>query len=182
MLTDVRGRRAAPAPTTWNVVKTLAQTVAFWGVFLLLLPRLVYAVETAVLGEAWRFAGTASRSAGIVLFALFGTLGLSCGLLIAVRGHGTPLPLDAPRTLVVAGPYRFVRNPMAVAGIGQGLAVGLMLGSPAVLLYALAGAFVWHGVARPWEERDLVAWFGEPYLAYRRAVRCWWPRWRPFPP
>ena len=161
-------------------MKTLAQTVVFWGGFLFVLPRIVFGVETAVGGEAWRVAGGASQVVGVVLFTLCGTLGLTSGFLMASRGHGTPLPLDAPRVLVVAGPYRFVRNPMAIGGIGQGVAVGLMLGSPAVLLYALAGAFVWHGVARPWEERDLEDWFGEPYRAYRRAVRCWWPRRRPY--
>lgn len=180
MLSPIRGRRASPASTTWNVAKTIVQIVLFWGTFLFVLPRIVFAVETGVGGEAWRFAGEPSRVGGIVLFALCGTLGLTSGFLMASRGRGTPLPLDAPRVLVVTGPYRFVRNPMAIGGIGQGVAVGLVLGSPAVILYALAGAFVWHGVARPWEERDLESWFGEPYRRYREAVRCWWPRWRPY--
>jgi protein-S-isoprenylcysteine O-methyltransferase Ste14 len=168
VLSPIRGRRASPASTAWNLAKTIVQIVLFWGTFLFVLPRIVFAVET--------------RVGGIALFALCGTLGLTSGFLMASRGRGTPLPLDAPRVLVVAGPYRFVRNPMAIGGIGQGVAVGLVLGSPSVILYALAGAFVWHGVARPWEERDLESWFGEPYRRYREAVRCWWPRWRPYDP
>jgi protein-S-isoprenylcysteine O-methyltransferase Ste14 len=36
--------------------------------------------------------------------------------------------------LVIAGPYRYVRNPMAVAGILQGIAVGWYLGSVSVII------------------------------------------------
>jgi protein-S-isoprenylcysteine O-methyltransferase Ste14 len=30
----------------------------------------------------------------------------------AIRGKGTPLPIDPPKTLIVEGPYRLVRNPI----------------------------------------------------------------------
>jgi protein-S-isoprenylcysteine O-methyltransferase Ste14 len=43
-----------------------------------------------------------------------------------------------------------------------------------------AGVLVWQFVLRPVEERDLAARFGAAYEAYRRAVRCWWPRLTPF--
>jgi protein-S-isoprenylcysteine O-methyltransferase Ste14 len=71
---------------------------------------------------------------------------------------------------------------MAVAGIGQGVAVALWLGSWVVLLYALAGAVLWHVAIRPAEERDLAARFGSAYRAYRSAVRLWLPRLRPYAP
>jgi protein-S-isoprenylcysteine O-methyltransferase Ste14 len=61
---------------------------------------------------------------------------------------------------VLAGPYRHVRNPMAVAGIAQGVAVALWLGSWAVLLYAVSGALLWHMAIRSAEERDLAERFG----------------------
>jgi protein-S-isoprenylcysteine O-methyltransferase Ste14 len=31
------------------------------------------------------------------------------------RGRGTPLPVAPPRELVVQDPYRYIRNPMALA-------------------------------------------------------------------
>ena len=77
---------------------------------------------------------------------------------------------------MVSGPYRHLRNPMAVAGIAQGVAVGVVLGSPAVVLYALLGGPVWHVLVCPWEEADLESRFGAPYRRYRAAVRCWLPR------
>jgi protein-S-isoprenylcysteine O-methyltransferase Ste14 len=182
MLNPLHGRRARPASASWNITKTLLQTAAFWSVFLIVLPAMIFGVETACGLAEWRFAGEAIRFVAGAMFVLGGLLGLTSGITMAWLGRGTPLPLDAPRELVVAGPYRFVRNPMALAGLGQGLAVGLWLGSPAVVLYALTGGPVWNYGVRPWEERDLEQTFGEPYRRYRQAVRCWWPRWRPYAP
>lgn len=177
-----RGREARPAPAGWNLLKTLSQTVVFWSVFLGLLPAGVYALEDALGLAGWRFPSAAGVWAGGALFALGGGLGLTSGAVMAVRGRGTPLPVDCPRELVVAGPYRFVRNPMAVAGLAQGVAVGVALGSPAVVAYALAGGPLWNRLVRPWEEADLERRFGGPYRRYRAAVRCWLPRATPYRP
>ncbi len=170
------GREARPASWRWNVAKTLAQTVLFWSVFLVLLPAGVLAVESRLGLESGRFAAPGWEIAGVVLFALGGTLGLTSGAVMAVRGGGTPLPADCARQLVIAGPYRYLRNPMAVAGLTQGVAVGLVLGSPAVVLYAMAGGPLWNAFVRPREERDLEARFGDPYCRYRERVWCWIPK------
>lgn len=66
----------------------------------------------------------------------------------------------------------------AVAGIGQGIAVGLLGQSWLVIAYALAGAVLWHLLVRPEEEGDLAARFGADYARYRAQVRCWVPRLR----
>jgi len=79
-----------------------------------------------------------------------------------VEGVGTPAPVAPTQELVVGGLYRYVRNPMylAVAAIvGQ----ALVLGQPALLLYAGAvgaatGAFVhWY------EQSTLARQFGVQY-------------------
>ena len=67
-------------------------------------------------------------------------------------------------------------NPMAVSGVGQGLAVALFLGSPLVALYALMGSLIWQLIFRPLEEDNLAERFGEPYEEYKEAVKCWIPR------
>jgi protein-S-isoprenylcysteine O-methyltransferase Ste14 len=69
-----------------------------------------------------------------------------------------------------------VRNPMAVAGLGQGIAVGLLYLSLPIMFYCLLGALVWHLVIRPIEEENLLSRFGSRYAEYRRDVRCWMPR------
>lgn len=135
----------------------------------------------AFLAHRWGLAVTfpgAATAAGVALLVLASALGLWSAWSIATRGDGTPLPSAMPNRLVVAGPYRLVRNPMAVAGILQGVAVGLLLSSWLVVAYALCGAALWHAFVRPLEEDDLERRFGEEYRRYRARVRCWWPRLR----
>ena len=69
---------------------------------------------------------------------------------------------------------------MAVSGIGQGLAVALILGSPLTVLYGLMGSLIWQLVFRPLEEDDLEVRFGTAFREYRKNVRCWIPRLRPY--
>ena len=75
--------------------------------------------------------------------------------------------------LVVAGPYRFTRNPMYLSGMLIWLGWIIFYGSVAVL----AGTVVVWGIVAmlvvPWEERNLEARFGEAYLRYKHSV----PRW-----
>ena len=170
MLGYIRGRESKPASTRWILLKTVLQMVVFWGVFLFLLPWAVVSAEPA----AWRSGGL--PWVGAAVFAFGAVLGPASAAVMAVRGRGTPLPSDCARELVVAGPYRFVRNPMAVAGLAQGVAVGLFLGSPAVVGYAALGGPVWNLFVRPWEEADLERRFGDSYRRYKSAVRCWVPR------
>ncbi|MBK6316507.1 MAG: isoprenylcysteine carboxylmethyltransferase family protein [Blastocatellia bacterium] len=78
--------------------------------------------------------------------------------------------------MVISGPYRFIRNPMALAGLGQGMAVAIATGSWLTVAYVLAGGLMWNGIARPLEEADLRERFGVEFEAYCREVKCWWPR------
>lgn len=72
---------------------------------------------------------------------------------------------------MIAGPYRFVRNPMALAGVTQAAAVGLMLGSWLVVAYAVIGSSLWNHVVRPGEEADPRPASGSvPPLPRRRAL------------
>ena len=66
---------------------------------------------------------------------------------------------------------------MALAGITQGVAVGLLLSSWMVVVYALAGSIVWNCIVRPLEEADLEHRFGDDFRRYAARVRCWVPRW-----
>ncbi|MEM6799504.1 MAG: isoprenylcysteine carboxylmethyltransferase family protein [Planctomycetota bacterium] len=173
-------RQARPAGWRVNLGKTAAQTVVFWGFFLWVCPVAIAAAEDW-LGVP-RFAFPLHWLLPWKLFALAGTLGLWSGATMAIAGRGTPLPVDCPRRLVVAGPYAHVRNPMAIAGLTQGAAVGLALGSFSVLIYTAAGALIWNLFVRPTEEAHLEELFGGSYRDYRHAVRCWLPSVRAYQP
>ena len=172
-----RGPRVArPGSRAWNSLKTIGQIVVMWTMLLGLLPLGIDHCE--------RWLGMPRLpplpTVGAALFVAASLLGLVTANVLVRDGEGTPLPLDTARKLVVAGPYRHVRNPMAMFGFAQGIGVGLWLGSPGVLAYTAAGIAIWQFVARPWEEIDLEQRFGEPYRRYRAAVPCWIPRLAPY--
>lgn len=155
------------------VIWTLGQTVIFWGVFLWVLPLGIVEFERYCGIDTFEHAHQSHLA--VVMFTIASCLGLWSGMTMAIHGNGTPLPTATAPRLVVAGPYRFVRNPMAVAGILQGLSVAWYLGSYGVLVYSLAGAVLWHIVVRPVEESDLKLRFGETYQVYQRCVLLWVP-------
>jgi protein-S-isoprenylcysteine O-methyltransferase Ste14 len=168
----VRPARMRPGSGT-NVASTLLQMLVFWGVFLVVVPLAISWLE-----RRWDLALTfalAVRVVGVSLLVLASGLGVASAITMSARGHGTPLPSAMPNLLVITGPYRWVRNPMAVAGIVQGIGVGLILSSWLVLVYAVVGSVLWNYAIRPHEESDLRARFGEQFEVYRTSVRCWIP-------
>jgi protein-S-isoprenylcysteine O-methyltransferase Ste14 len=96
----------------------------------------------------------------------------------AIRGKGTPLPLDPPKELVVVGPYNVVRNPM-YWGVGSVVLGEAMIFHSQALMVTLAifvaGVIVFVlGV----EEPSLRKKFGARYEEYCRRVPRWFPRFK----
>jgi protein-S-isoprenylcysteine O-methyltransferase Ste14 len=112
---------------------------------------------------------------GVGLTLLIATIRLFVGV-----GEGTLAPWDAPKNLVVVGPYRYVRNPMHSGVFITLYGEGLLTGSVPILIFATA-AFVFHWFYIPlMEERWLTEKFGEEYLTYKRNVPAWIPRLTPW--
>lgn len=153
---------------------TGSQIFIFWITFLFVLPKGLVELSTSFGLVFMEFSNLTIP--GIVLFVGMGSLGLFSGWQFAVIGKATPLPPATPPVFVKSGPYRWVRNPMAIAGIGQAIAVGLMLGNAAVIAYSIIGAIVWHVFVRPVEELDLENRFGEEFREYRSNTGLWVPR------
>ena len=167
-------RPAAYSSSNWVVAKTVTQIVVVWTVILAIFPHLITLLEDKLGIDRLQFAF--HRPVAVCLFVLISSVGVWAALVMSKTGLGTPLPLDHARRLVVRGPYAYVRNPMAVSGIGQGLAVALFFGSPLVVAYAIMGSLIWQIIFRPLEEEDLLRRFGRQYEDYRRQVKCWVPR------
>lgn len=165
---------AAERSTSANLAHTLGQMILFWVVFIGVLPWLILRLERELGVPAFSFAGQDLVALALGLGAATGNVW--SGVMFAVIGRGTPLPTQTARDLVIVGPYRYLRNPMAFGGLAVGFAVGLHNGSWGTLAYAVAGGAIWHVVARPMEERDLAERFGASYDHYRANVRCWVPR------
>lgn len=167
---------AEPGSIRRHVGTTLVQTCVFWTTFLLMIPTLLHTLEQRMGMNPFAFEH--QRKTAIAGFVLASALGLWSGITMAWRGEGTPLPTQCPRKLVILGPYRYVRNPMAVAGLAQGFFVGTFIGSWLTLAYVASGFFIWNYFVRPIEEADLRERFGIDFDAYCRHVRCWIPRFR----
>jgi protein-S-isoprenylcysteine O-methyltransferase Ste14 len=168
-------REAEEASDGRHLRRSLAQLVLFWTTFFVVVPLVLSVVEQRLQLEWSALDRPGVRWVGAAAFVLGSALGLWACVTMALHGKGTPLPAETARELVIAGPYRSVRNPMAVAGVLQTAGVGLMVGSWMVVVIAGAGALAWNMVIRPVEEADLAARFGEPYRRYTEHVRCWIP-------
>ncbi len=96
-------------------------------------------------------------------------------MLFVREGEGTLAPWDPTQRLIVAGPYRYVRNPMITGVLTILLGEASLLGSLWLLAWA-ALFFAVNAVYFPLvEEPALERRFGAVYAEYRRHV----PRWLP---
>lgn len=97
-------------------------------------------------------------------------------------GRGTPVPWAPPQKLVIAGPYRHLRNPM-IAGV-------LLILVAEALYFQSWPLAIWPVVlftAKQFylplvEEKGLEKRFGDEYRAYRKNVPRWLPRLTPWSP
>lgn len=99
-----------------------------------------------------------------------------CAALFARIGKGTPLPFTMKtKHLVIAGPYRVVRNPM-MFGVGAVLiGIALWIGSLGLWIgFACFVIFVALFVPL-FEEPDMERRFGDEYRDYCRSVPRWFP-------
>ncbi|GHU20506.1 RemK protein [Betaproteobacteria bacterium] len=95
-------------------------------------------------------------------------------------GQGTAAPWDPPQRLVVAGPYRHVRNPMLTSVFIMQAAEALLLNSWAIailLVIFVIGNMLYFPLV---EETALENRFGDAYREYKRHVPRWMPRLRPW--
>jgi protein-S-isoprenylcysteine O-methyltransferase Ste14 len=112
------------------------------------------------------------------------------GFAVAIRcvwdfgrtGHGTPAPFAPPQRLVVAGPYRYVRNPMYLGFVTGWLGLWIVFGEAnltALVLTAVAALGIVLFV-HFYEEPTLRKKFGADYDQYCRNVHRWLPRIHPW--
>jgi len=93
----------------------------------------------------------------------------------AVTGWGTPLPIDAPKTLITRGLYRYIRNPMYVGVLTLILGWACMFTDSCLLIYALGVWIAMHLFVSLYEEPRLGELFGEEYESYKSMVGRWVP-------
>ena len=154
------------------LVRALTYAALFIGFFLVFVPqRILHA--TGIVRPPW--IGPA-QMAGLELVALGGGLAVWCVMTFALVGKGTPAPFDPPRKLVIAGPYRWVRNPMYLSALLLLVGESMLLEAPVLLGYAAAFFLVTHLFVVLYEEPALRRKFGDSYDRFRATVPRWLPR------
>ena len=143
------------------VLRTLIFTIFVPGFWTVAMPYWLIPRDTRPSLYGVGAVGGVLIAAGIALYFACAFWGF------ALRGKGTPLPMDPPKKLVVDGPYRVVRNPMywSVAFV--------MLGEATVFHSFALNVFV-----LLYEEPTLRRKFGEEYEPYCKRVPRWLPRLR----
>jgi protein-S-isoprenylcysteine O-methyltransferase Ste14 len=153
------------------LVRAVAYAAVFIGFVLVYLPSRFLSwsgiVAPATTG--------APQVAGMIVVAIGTAIALWCVFTFVFVGKGTPAPFDPPRKLVIAGPYRFVRNPMYI-GAGMTIAgAALFYKSLSIAIYAGLFFLITHLFVVFYEERTLRRTFGDEYEEYFRRVRRWMP-------
>jgi protein-S-isoprenylcysteine O-methyltransferase Ste14 len=113
---------------------------------------------------------------GAILLVLGTALLLWCVWDFYRLGHGTLGPWEPPKTLVVAGLYRFSRNPMYIAVVLILWGWALAFQSRPVAIYALCVMLAFHLRVVLNEEPFLARTHGDVWERYRARV----PRWLGF--
>jgi protein-S-isoprenylcysteine O-methyltransferase Ste14 len=175
-MTDAQSPRAPVAGNGNRWLTTAASLVVGGGFFALwfwLLPHwLGFRVEMA--GTArWRWLAALPSVLGFAV-------ALRCIWDFGWTGRGTPVPVAPPQRLVVAGFYRFVRNPMYLGFAAGWIGLWVVFGraNPGAIAAVVAVALGIHLFVVFYEEPTLRGKFGVDYEEYCRNVRRWWPRTR----
>jgi protein-S-isoprenylcysteine O-methyltransferase Ste14 len=155
----------------WLALRSLLWVVLLPGLFAVYLPWRFFGLREVQVqfGDPVHLVGLVGIGLGASLLAL-------CIWEFAHRGRGTLSPVDPPRTLVVQGLYRYVRNPMYLSVTAIVLGEVVLTGSRTLLLYWIVWFLAVNLFVIGYEEPTLRRQFGASYDEYTRRVGRWLPR------
>lgn len=155
----------------WLLLRSLVAAALLPGVFAGAVPYLlVRPLAVPPLGDwgARHYGGALTLLIGLVLL-------VACIWQFAHSGRGTLAPYDEPRSLVVAGPYRRVRNPMYLGVLLVLLGESWFTWSGVLLAYTATWLLAVNVFVLAYEEPNLRSKHGAEYERYCAAVRRWLP-------
>ncbi|MBL7959660.1 isoprenylcysteine carboxylmethyltransferase family protein [bacterium] len=135
---------------------------------------------------------TADRSCELPLFhwgywngligAVCTTAGAGLGLWTVwvqfVLGRGTPSPFMPTQSLIIAGPYRFCRNPMILGVFTAYVGLAIWASSPSGIIMCLIFILVASAYIKLIEEKELEVRFGSTYTDYKQFTSFIFPVFR----
>jgi len=154
-----------------TVYKSLLYLIIEAGLFALYIPL-------ALLRSGPRIETGVISFLAIPLWLIGGLIVLRCFWDFTFKGHGTPVPMDPPKELVVTGFYRYIRNPIYVGVLSIFLGHFLWFGYWALLIYTVFAFIGVHSFVVLYEEPTLKRKFGASYEEYLKKAPRWIPRLR----
>lgn len=152
--------------------RTITYATLFVGFLLIYLPARLLSWTGYVRPAAMEW----PQIAGILIGGAGVVIALWCVGAFVWIGHGTPAPFDPPRTLVIRGPYRMVRNPMYIGAVLTVAGAALFYESASLAIYGGIFLLAAHLLVVFYEEPALRRKFGPEYEAYCLRVGRWLPR------
>lgn len=110
---------------------------------------------------------------GLFLFAFGFLVMMNCILNFAIHGKGTLSPADPTRKLVIAGLYKYSRNPMYVGVVSMLVGEAVFFQSERLGIYSILIFIIFHLFIVFFEEPRLKKDFGAEYEQFCTAVRRW---------
>lgn len=110
---------------------------------------------------------------GIFLFVIGFLIMMNCILNFAIHGKGTLSPADPTKKLVIAGLYKYSRNPMYVGVILMLIGEAVFFQSESLWIYSMLIFVVFHLFIVFFEEPRLKKDFGAEYDQFCNKVRRW---------
>lgn len=152
-----------------NTIKTILYMGIMHGLFTFFIPYQLASIDKPFLNFGFfRYLAFPLWIIGIYTI-------IWCSIEFISRGRGTPAHLDPPKTLVIHGLYKYVRNPIYVGALLIQIGYILWFGSRIVTLYFLLFFLAFYVLVVFIEEPILKNTFGIAYDEYMKKV----PRWIP---
>ena len=86
------------------------------------------------------------------------------------RGLGTSIPMLPPEKLLMNGPYRYCRNPMAFGGYIYYFGINCIIGSPSAFFIVIWFVIILTIIIKIGEEPDVEKRFGQACTKYKRET------------
>lgn len=159
----------------------LGSIILLPGTVIVVVPLVLLYLSTVFFHEKITISGNILLLIFSFLFFALGCFLMATTICLFVRiGKGTPAPWNPPTHLVIAGPYRYVRNPMISSLLFILLAETVFIWSLVLLIWT-SFFFLANLVYLPFiEEKKMRKRFGSEYEEYEAMVPRWIPRTTPW--
>ena len=161
--------------------ETLAALISTLAFIFLLLPIFYIWIPYEIISSRYMYSFDIGilRYSGLCFVVLGIIIGILCSIVFVVQGKGSPIPFSPTKKLVVTGIYRYVRNPLYLAGSSVLIGETILFQSFGLLIYffIMFGIFF---IQAFMEETHLESEFGETYSHYRKSVPGWIPKLTPY--